>query len=133
MKWDIVPSNDELALLMEAGFIYRDARQFQEAAEVFAGVRALLPQSEVPEVALGTVRFHQADFDGATKHYNKALEVNGRSAYAHAHLGEVYLFQKDKDKARQHLKKALELDPRGEFGKMARSLLEFADVVQFTN
>lgn len=131
MKWDIAPSNEELAFLMEAGFIYRDAKQFQEARDVFSGVRALTPQSEIPEVALGTVSFQEADFDKAAKHYQKAIELNPKSAYAYAHLGEANLFKKDKEGARQNLKKAMELDPRGEFGKMARSLLDLTEAVEF--
>jgi tetratricopeptide (TPR) repeat protein len=131
MKWDIVASNEELAFLMEAGFIYRDSKKYQEARDVFSGIRALAPQSDVPEVALGTVAFQEADFAKAAKHYQKALELNPKSAYAYAHLGEACLFQKDKDAARQNLKKAIELDPRGEHGKMARSLLDLTEAVEF--
>jgi Flp pilus assembly protein TadD len=116
---------------MEAGFIYRDAEKFQEARDVFRGVRALAPKSEVPEVALGTVAFQEKEFDDAVTHYKKALELNPRSAYAYAHLGEAELFKKDKEAARVSLKKALELDPKGEFGKMARSLVSLADQVRF--
>jgi tetratricopeptide (TPR) repeat protein len=132
MKWNVAPSKEEIALLMEAGFIYRDARRFQEARDVFQGVRALAPSSEVPEVALGTVAFHEADFAAAAKHYKRALDLNPSSAYAYAHLGELSLFQKDKDAARVHLKKAVELDhPRGEIRKLASSLLELTDAVTF--
>jgi len=131
MAWDVVVSKKELALLMEAGFVYRDAEKFQEAREVFSGVRALAPKSEVPEVALGTVSFQAREFDDAVKHYQNALELNPRSAYAYAHLGEAELFRKNKDAARSSLKKALELDPKGEFGKMARSLTSLADQVSY--
>ena len=131
MRWNVVPSNEEVALLMEAGFIYRDAKSFQEAREVFSGVRALFPQSEVAEVALGTVRFQESDFSGAQKHYKKALELNPRSAFAYGHLGEACLFNKDKEGAKTNLKKAIELDPKGENGKMARRLLELIDQVSF--
>ncbi len=131
MSWNVAPSSEELTLLMEAGFIYRDAKKFQEAREVFRGVRALLPKNEVAEVALGTVSFHEGDFPAAVKHYRRALELNPKSAYAYAHLGEACLFQMDKEAARKNLKKATELDPKGDAGKMARSLLELTDVVQF--
>ena len=131
MAWTVAPSSDELAFVMEAGFFYRDAQKFQEAREVFSGVRAMVPKSEVPEVALGTVSFRQGDFDTALKHYERALALSPRSAYVYAHLGEVAIFRKDKKTARTQLKKALELDPRGPHGKMARSLLEVVDVVQF--
>jgi tetratricopeptide (TPR) repeat protein len=128
-KWNVTPGRDEVALLMEAGFIYRDAKRFNEAREVFAGVRALQPSNEVAEVALGTVAFHEGNHEMARKHYRRALEINPQSAFALAHLGETEIFAKNKDAARQHLKKALELDPRGSFGAMARTLLAIADQV----
>jgi hypothetical protein len=42
------------------------------------------------------------------------------------------LFKKDKETALKHLKTALKLDPLGDFGKMARRLMEMADGVTFT-
>jgi tetratricopeptide (TPR) repeat protein len=131
MAWKVAPAKDEIALLMEAGFVYRDARKFQEARDVFRAVRALLPSSEVAEVALGTVCFEEADFAGAVKHYKTAIELNPNSGYAHAHLGEALLFRMDKEQARVHLSKALELEPRGEIRRLASSLIELTDEVKF--
>jgi Flp pilus assembly protein TadD len=131
MVWNVTPEKDEIGLLMEAGIIYRDSKQFAEATQVFRGVRALLPKSDVPEVGLGTVSFQAGEFEDAARHYERALELNPSSAYAYAHLGELEIFRKNVEKAREHLKQAIELDPRGIFGKLARSLLGFADVVQF--
>ena len=130
-KWTIAPSGEELAFLLEAGIIYREAKNFQAARDVFTGVRNLVPRHELPEILLGTVDFQEGNFDGAEVHYRKALELNPRSAYAYAHLGEAFLFRKDKDTARTHLKTAISLDPLGEFGKLARRLMEMADRVTF--
>jgi len=132
-KWSISPSREEVATLVEAGVVYRDSKNFQAARDVFNGVRALFPRNDVPETLLGTVSFHERDFATAEKHYRKAIELNSRSAYAYAHLGECRLFQMDKESARVNLKKAVELDPRGEFGKLARRLLELTDVVTFAS
>lgn len=131
MAWTVNASNEELAFLMEAGFLYRDLQKHQESRDIFKGVRALLPKSEVPEVALGTVAFQQGDFEGAGRHYRRALELNPRSAWAYAHLGELVLFQADKEQARAYLTTAIDLDPRGDYGKLARTLLDFADAVTF--
>jgi Flp pilus assembly protein TadD len=130
-KWTIAPSHEELAFLVEAGIIYREGKNFPAARDVFKGVKELYPQHEFPEVLLGTVDFQEGNFDGAEGHYRKALELNPRSAFAHAHLGEAFLFRKDKETARTHLKTALKLDPLGDFGKMARRLMEMADRVTF--
>lgn len=130
-KWTIAPSHEEVAFLVEAGIIYRDAKNFQAARDVFTGVKTLFPKHDFPEVFLGTVDFQQSDFEGAESHYRKALSLNPRSAFAYAFLGEVCLFRKDKETARAHLKTALSLDPLGESGKLARRLLEMADQVTF--
>ena len=130
-KWTIAPTNEELTFLVEAGIIYRDAKNFQAARDVFNGIRALYPRHDFPEILLGTVEFQQGEFDAAELHYRKALELNPRSAYAYAHLGEACLFRKDKDSARTHLKTALTLDPLGDYGKLARRLMELADQVTF--
>jgi tetratricopeptide (TPR) repeat protein len=116
---------------METGFLYCDLQKHQEARDIFKGVRSLLPKSEVPEVALGMVAFRQADFDLAGRHYRRALELNPRSAWAYAQLGELAIFQADKKEARAYLKTAIDIDPRGDYGKLARTLLEFADAVTF--
>jgi len=130
-KWTVAPSREELAFLVEAGVIYREAGNFQAAFDVFNGVKSLCPTYDFPEVFLGTVEFQQRNFDAAEVHYRKAIELNPRSAFAYAHLGEAFLFRKDKENARVHLKTALSLDPLGDFGKLARRLLEMADRVRF--
>ena len=124
MAWNIQPSREELAFLMEAGLIYRDAKRYPEAEEVFRGVRALAPRSEVPEVALGTVQFALGEVQKAVSHYEKALKLNPDSAFAHVQLGEAHVFRKDRAAAKKHLDEAIRLDPRGESGAHARTLLE---------
>jgi tetratricopeptide (TPR) repeat protein len=130
-KWTIAPSHEELAFLVEAGIIYRDAKNFQAARDVFNGLKTLYPNHDFPEVFLGTVEFQQSNFDGAEAHYRAALELNPRSAFAYAYLGEACLFRKDKETARAHLKNAVSLDPLGEYGKLAKRLMEMADQVTF--
>src|SRR5262245_14776453 len=115
-RWNIAPSKDETAFLLEAGIIYRDARNFSAARDVFLGVQSLFPKHELPEILIGTVAFQEGHFEVAEKHYQKALALNAKSAFAHAHLGEAALFRKDKEAARGHLKTALNLDPLGESG-----------------
>ena len=130
-KWTIAPSQEELAFLVEAGIIYREAKNFHAAHDVFTGVKTLYPNHDFPEVFLGTVEFAQGNFQAAETHYRTALQLNPRSALAYAYLGEVCLFQKNKETARANLKNALSLDPLGESGKLAKRLMEMADHVTF--
>jgi Flp pilus assembly protein TadD len=130
-QWTIAPSHEELAFLVEAGVIYRDAKNFQAARDVFRGLKTLYPNHDFPEVFLGTVDFQESKFDEAEKHYRAALELNPRSALAYAYLGEASLFRKDKETARAQLKNAVSLDPLGESGKLAKRLMEMADLVTF--
>ena len=129
MTWNVDASPDEIAFLMEAGLIYRDARRFDDAAVVFRGVRALLPKSEVPLVALGTLEFERGNLANAVTHYKEALKLNEKSAYAHSHLAEAYLMSNEIEPARAHSKLAIQLDARGEAGRFARSLSELMDRV----
>ena len=130
-KWTVHPSSEEAAFLLEAAIIYREARNFDAARDILTGVTALFPKHDVPEVILGTVEFQAGNLDAAETHYLKALELNPRSAFAYAHLGEVCLFRKEKEDARKHLKNSVALDPLGEYGKMARKLMELTDKVNF--
>ena len=131
MAWNITLSTEELALIMEAGLIYRYAGKFIQAREVFEGVRSLRPQSELPHIALGMVEFEQAHFKDAIRHYQKAISMNPRSAYAYAQLGEAQLFHQDKQSARASLATAIELDPRSEAANLARALLLLTEQVEF--
>jgi tetratricopeptide (TPR) repeat protein len=129
VAWNVEIPHEQIAFLMEAGIIYRDARRFREAEQVFAGVRALAPKSEVGEVALGTVSFAEGKLDQAIRHYRNALKLNERSAFAHAHLAEAYAFANDRASARKHVEAALKLDARGEAGDHARSLAAYLEKI----
>jgi Flp pilus assembly protein TadD len=131
MTWNVSPSREEIAFLMEASLIYRDSGRFTEAREVLAGVRALLPANETAAVLLGTVILQQGDFEGAARQYRQALDFNPHSAYAYAHLGELEILRMNKEQAATYLKEAVKLDPRGVYGTFARSLLEFGTAVQY--
>ena len=123
-------STAELAFLMEAGIVYRDAHEFSEAETIFRGVRELSPSSEIPEIALGTLRFEQGDLPGAVKHYQQALEKNPQSAWGHSHLGEALLFLRAPADARRHLERAIALDPKGSTGRFARGMLQLLGIVE---
>jgi tetratricopeptide (TPR) repeat protein len=96
----------------------------RDAEEVFAGVAALLPQSDIPLVALGNLEFSQGHFQRALKHHQEALKVKPTSALAQAHVGEALLWLKKGEEGVGALKKAIEMEPGGASAAFARALLD---------
>jgi tetratricopeptide (TPR) repeat protein len=117
----------EVQLLLEAGYLYLEMGKPKEAEEVFAGVAALLPESDVPLVALGNLEFAQGRAQRALKHHQEALKLRPDSAIAQAHVGEALLWLKKTKEGLQALDKALAMDPEGPAGRFARALKEAHD------
>lgn len=118
---------DDLAMMLEAGYIYLAMGKFSEAKQVFEGLTTLAPTHEVPVVAIANVLFAQKKFLPAIRTLKEAIELNEKSAFAHAHLGEALLFYGKKDEAIKILKKAVSLDSKGKAGDFAGSLLKLID------
>lgn len=114
----------EAALLLEAGYLYMEMGKPREAEEVFAGVAALLPHSEIPLVALGNLEFSQGHFQRALKHHQDALKLKPDSALAQAHIGEALLWLKKVDDGVAALQKAVAMEPGGGPAAFANALLE---------
>lgn len=115
---------EEVALLLEAGYLYMELGRPKEAEDVFAGVAALLPESDIPRVALGNLHFSQGRFQRALKFHTEALKARPDSALAQAHVGEALLLLKKTDDAVTALKKAIEMEPEGQPATFAKALLE---------
>jgi tetratricopeptide (TPR) repeat protein len=115
---------EEAGLLLEAGYLLMELGKPKEAAEVFAGVAALLPSSDVARVAQGNLEFSQGRFPKALKFHQEALKVRPDSGLAQAHIGEVLLFQGKKADGVAALKKSLELEAEGAHVSFAEALLE---------
>lgn len=125
----IVPvPKSEASLLLEAGYLLMELGKTKEAEEVFVGVSALLPKSDVALVALGNFHFAQGKFQRALKFHKEALKVRPDSALALAHIGESLLFLKKKGEAVEALNKSLSLEPEGDQSAFAQSLLEAANL-----
>ena len=116
----------EIALLLESGYLYMEMQRWKEAEDIFAGVAALVPHSEVPLICLGNLHFSQGRYERALKYQKEALQRVPTSALAQAHLGEALLFLKKRAEAKAALEKAVEMDPDGDAAAFARSLLDGA-------
>lgn len=118
-----VPQKD-VALLLEAGYLYMELGKNKEAEEVFQGVSALVPHSDVPHMALGHLYFSMGRFQHALKSHQKAAELNPESAAAHASIGEAFFFLRKPKDALAAVGKAMQLDPDGSAGQFAKYLKE---------
>jgi tetratricopeptide (TPR) repeat protein len=115
---------DEVALLLESGYLLMELGKWKEAAEVFGGVSALVPHSDVPLIALGNMYFAQGKFAQALKSHKDALGAQPQSQLARAHVGESLLFLKKYDEGKSELERAIAQDPQSPAAEFARSLLE---------
>ena len=115
---------DDLVLMLEAGYVYLAMGKFSESRQVFEGIISLAPKHEVPRVALANVLFAQKKYLPAIRTLKEALELNPKSAFAHAHLGEAFLFNGKKEEALVELTEASKLEPQGKAGDFARSLAD---------
>jgi tetratricopeptide (TPR) repeat protein len=114
----------EVALILEAGYLLMELGKWKEAQDVFSGAAALVPHSDVPHMALGNLYFAQGKFQQALKCHKEALAVVPESALARAHVGEALLFMKKYDEGKVELEKAISHDPQGMAAEFARALLD---------
>lgn len=119
-----VLSRDNLALMMEAGYILLGMRRFKEAGEVMEGISAMAPESDIPLVAMGTVAFCQGKFRTAIKEYEKALKLNPESLFAKAYRGEALFFLGQTDAAKKQLAEVIAVDASDKAAIFAKALLD---------
>lgn len=125
----VTPTDAELRVMMESGFVLREAGKFDDAEAVFRGVMELLPDSDVPRVALGTVELQRGRFDSALAACEEALRLRPESLYARVHRAEALLFQRRREEAESELRAVISKDGDSPHSRTARALLDAADVI----
>lgn len=126
---DVSISDEELRVMLETGYILREAARFDEAEAVFRGVMELMPESEVPQVGLGTVFLQKGDFSAAQNICEQALRSQPSSLYARVHYAEALLFGRQREQAETELQKVIKTAPDSPHGQTAQSLLAAADLI----
>ena len=93
----------------------RELMRRERWAEALEELRAaaLKRQSADLNIAVGDCYIGLKQLFSAGPAYERAVELNPKSAVAHARLGEVRLRQKDYARAHESLERALQLDPTG--------------------
>jgi len=119
---------NEMRLMLEAGCVYRYARRFREARDVFQGVRALAPTQEAADLALAGVSLDEGKLEEAETHCRRALELNRASATAYAQLGEIQMLKDRAADARQSLQKSLDLSPNGPSAALVKTLMKLSSM-----
>ncbi len=108
----VKPSDEELRVILESGFVLREAGRLDDADAVFRGALELLPDSDVPRVALGTVELQRGRFSEAQALCEEALALRPASLYARVHRAESLLFQQRRDEAEEELREISLAGPR---------------------
>ena len=125
----IRPDDDQLRLILEVGFMLRDAGRLDEAEDVFSGMAEFLPRADLPLVALGTVKLRRGQFVDAEALCEKALARCPDSLYAKVHQAEALLFQQRRDAAESELRDIIARDPNSPHSRTALALLDAADLI----
>lgn len=126
---DVEVSSEQLRVMLETGYILREAARFDEAEAVFRGVIEFLPESDVPQVGLGTVYLQRGDFVKARELCENALALDPSSVYARVHRAEALLFAREREQAERELEEIINAAPDSPHSQTARALLEAADLI----
>jgi predicted Zn-dependent protease len=125
----VQPGDEELRVILEAGFVLREAGRLDEAERVFRGAIELLPTSDVPHVALSTVELRRGHFAAAQAICEEALRLRPHSLYARLHLAEALLLQQRRPEAETELRAIIATDAASPHSRTARALLDAADLI----
>jgi predicted Zn-dependent protease len=126
---EVQADDEELRVILEAGYVLREAGRLDDAEKVFRGAIALMPASDVPRVALGTVHLQRGRFADAQAACEEALRHCPESLYARVHYAESLLFQQKRAEAEAELSVVIAADPDSPHSRTARALLEAASLI----
>ena len=130
LKADNLLDNEFVArLMLEIGFVLREAKRFDEAHELFLGFAELHPNLAMPLVALGTVELQRGNFEAALQLCDKAVRIQPNSLYARLHRGEALLFLQRRAEAEQELTEIIARNPSSVYAQTSQTLLETADAI----
>ncbi len=115
-------------LMLESGYLWMDLNNFDRAREIFMGAISLMPRSEIPQIALGTMEFNLGAHEKALAAFRRAQKINPRSSLVRSHCGEVLLFMGKVNEALKELKAAVEIDADSDGAKFAQALIDAHNV-----
>jgi len=88
-----------------------DRGNYREAAKIYEGIVAVVPNNLYSLSNLGVARFRSGKLQLAEEAIRRAINVAPNDAYSHMILGIIYYCQNRYDEAIAPLKRAVELEP----------------------
>lgn len=118
---------EPLRFLAEAGFLWLDLRNFDEAARVFEALCVLAPDDPIGPIGLGDVERMRGNFREALALYDRAAHCGNNAARSLAMIfrkqGEAHALAKDSTKAIAAFERAITLDPNSDEAATARDYI----------
>jgi tetratricopeptide (TPR) repeat protein len=128
IQGSLVPLGKHQAMvLLEAGYLWMDMGKYDKARAIFSGAAILMPKSEVPQYALGTLEFAQGKHDKALQAYRAAQRLAPKSGLPRAYAAEALLFMGKRAEALKEIKAAVDVEPDGDGARLAQALKEAID------
>lgn len=129
----VLPMTKQQAVLMlESAYLWMDMGKYDNARELLSGAAALMPRSEVPQLAIGTMEFNQAKYDKALQAFRGAQRLAPRSALPRAHCGEALIQLNKGAEALKELVAGAEAEPGSDGAKFAVTLMVFLGNREFS-
>lgn len=124
-------TKQQAVLMLEAAYLWMDMGKFDNARELLSGASALMPRSEVPQLALGTLEFNQGKFDKALQGFRAAQRLAPKSALPRAHCGEALIFLNKGGDALKELVASANAEPGADGANFAVELMVLLGVREF--
>ncbi len=120
----LVPLSKQQAMLMvESAYLLMELGKWEHARETALGCALLMPKSEVPQIALGTIEFNQQKYDKALQAFRAAQRLAPKAALPRAHCGEALQAMGKMPEAMKELIAATELEPGSGGAQFAVALM----------
>ena len=118
---------EPLRFLAEAGFLWLDLRNVEEAGRVFEALCVLAPDDPIGHLGLADVERMRGNLREALGLYDKAAHCGNNAARSLAMIfrkqGETHALAKDPEKAIAAFERAIALDPNSDEAATARDYI----------
>ena len=108
----LVPLSKQQAMLMvESAYLLLELGKTDQARETALGCALMMPKSEVPQIALGSIEFNAQKYDKALQAYRAAQRLAPKASLPRAHCGEALQAMGKFTEAMKELVAATETEP----------------------